>query len=53
MVVLVEFVSLIAYDTSERQTDVALIRILFVDGMKPETFFHKVSSNSIESRSFG
>lgn len=45
MVVLVEFVAFVADEALVRQFHITLVRVLFVDGMKPETLFLKVATD--------
>ena len=53
MVVLVEFVAFVADEALVRQFHVALVRVLLVDGMEPETLFLKVATDGKVGRSLG
>ena len=48
---LIEFVGLIMYQTLKRQNYVALVGVLFMDGMQAETFLFQVASHRIISHS--
>lgn len=52
MVVLVEFVAFVGDEALVRQFHVTLVRILLVDGMKPEAFFCQVTTDGKISRPF-
>ncbi len=53
MVVLVEFVTFVADEALVRQFHVTLVRVLLVDGMKPEALFFKVATDGKVGRSLG
>ncbi len=53
MVVLVEFVAFVADEALVRQFHVTLVRVLLVDGMKPEALFFKVATDGKVGRSLG
>ena len=51
MVVLIEFVAFVADEALVRQFHVTLVRVLLMDGMKPETFFCQVATHGKIGRS--
>ena len=53
MVVLVEFVAFVGDEALVRQFHVTLVRVLLVDGMKPEALFRQVTTYRKVGRSLG
>ena len=52
MLILIEFITFVGYQTLIGQFHITLIGVLLMNGMKPETFFLQVSTYSKVRRSF-
>ena len=53
MIVLIEFIAFIRYESLIWQFDIALVCVLLVDGMNAESFFCQVTSHCIVCRAIG
>lgn len=53
MMILVKLIARVPFQTQERQTHIALIGVLAIDGMQPESFFRQVTTHGKKGRSCG